>query len=256
MESHDAQLAVHDRLWAWFETHKKQVIWGAVVVLAAGLVTSIVISVRNVREANANEALSRAIGNQRAAERLIELSTNAPAWKAAQLQQAQLKGAEELLKVADDYANTDGGVRALLLGAAGLFTAEKYPEAKTQFDRFRKDYRDSPYASQAMFGAAACLHAQGQTNEAVAAYNDIVKRFPGDNAGFRAKLALARLYEGQNKLSQARDLYEELLRAFGNSSSVGTESYVHLRELMTKHPELSPAGPAATNAPALNVGQP
>mgnify|MGYP001121500610 CR=1 FL=1 len=48
--------------------------------------------------------------------------------------------------------------------AAAYFSDAKYTEAQTQFERFVRDYRESPLLGQAMFGVAACLDAQGKTS--------------------------------------------------------------------------------------------
>jgi len=253
MESNETQLAIQDRLLAWFELNKKQILWGAIAVVAAGVVTGFYVSHQNAKELDANEALSKVITAERAnAERAQAAEAKSPG---AALK-VDLDAAADYLKVVADYPNTDAGMRALLLGATSLFTAGKFPEAQQQFEKFVSRYRETPFASQAMYGVAACLGAQGKTNEAAAAFNDILKRFPNDNVASQTKLAVAKLDEAQNKLPQARDLYDELLRTFGNNSLLGSEAGFHLRGLFVKHPELFPARTGPTNTPAMSIGQP
>ena len=107
-----------------------------------------------------------------------------------------------------------------------------------------------------MLGVAACLNALGQTNEAKAAYSDVIKRYSSDNVASQAKLALARIYEAQNDLPKAKELYAGLRDTFGNNSALGSEAMIRLQDLFTKHPELFQDTSAATNAPVISPGNP
>ena len=144
--------------------------------------------------------------------------------------------AEAYLKVAAAYPNSRAGARALLLAAGSLFVDGKYPEAKTQFERFKRDYSDSPFMGEALLGIAACLDAQGKTREAMAAYKDLIDRHSGDSNVPQAKFALGRLYEAQNEPEQARNLFEEVERS-DPYGSLGDEAGMRLEELKTKYPK-------------------
>lgn len=237
MESTVTELPIHDRLWAWFETHKKQVLWGVVAVVAVGMGVGFFTWLQREKQTRANEALSRALNRDAGgAER-----PDAP---------------EALLRVAAENPNTAAGGRALLLAAGDLFAAGKYPEARSQFEKYLREYRETPFASQALLGVAVCLDAQGKTNEAVAAYNDIVQHHSSENVALQARLALARLYEAQNKLEQARDLLLELARAQTPNSMITREAVLRLEELFAQHPNLVPARPAMSVLPPANVRKP
>src|SRR5206468_13495 len=58
MDSDAAQLPLSDRLLAWFETNKKQALWGAVIIVAAGLVVGFMMWRKAEKEVEAGEALS------------------------------------------------------------------------------------------------------------------------------------------------------------------------------------------------------
>jgi tetratricopeptide (TPR) repeat protein len=236
MESNSAQLALHDRLSAWFEIHKRQVLWAAIAVTAAGLGTGFFIWRRNEVDTRANEALSRITSRGLGNEQRSEIS-------------------EALVKVAAEYPNTDAGGRALLLAGASLFADSKYAEARAQFEKYLRDYRETPFAIQALLGVAACLELQGKTNEAVIAYKDIVDHHSGENVVPQAQFALARLYEAQNNLEQTRDLLLGLARP-GPYSSISAEAGERLQELIAKHPDMAPRRPALTNIPTLNLRNP
>jgi predicted negative regulator of RcsB-dependent stress response len=231
MESNVTQLSIHDRLWAWFETNKKPALWGTAVVLLVAFGVGYFAWHQRERQTRANEALSKALS------------------QTANGEEQAGAAAERLMKVAAENPNTAAGGRALLLAAADLFVAGKYPEARSQFENYLRAFRETPFAGQALLGVAACLDAQGKTNEAVAAYTDIVQHHTSENVAAPARLALARLYEAQNKLEQARDVLVELTRN-PNPNSTTAEAMARLQELMEKHPNLAPARPAIAMPPA------
>ena len=237
MQSEVAQLPVGHRLYAWLETNKKQVLWGGGIVAGLLVIILLINWNKNQQELKASEALS-------------EVST-------VQFGNPGAKpDAEAYLKVAANYPKSSAGTRALLLAAGNLFVEGKFPEAKTQFERFTREYHDSPFMGQALLGIAASWDAQGKTNEAVAAYKNLVDHHPGESVIPQAKFALARLYEAQGKLEQARIYFEELNRTepYG---SLGSEAGMRLEELMSKNPGLVPKPvTAATNAIPLAVPKP
>ena len=235
MESNVTELPIHDRLLAWFETHKKESLWGVAVVLVVGLGIGFFLWRENERQAGANEALSRILGRSSTSSELPLLP-------------------ETFLKVTAEHPNTDAGSRALLLAAASSFSRGRYADAKAQFESFRRDYHDSPLVNQALLGVAACLDAQGKTGEAVTVYNDILQHYSTDNVAVQAKLALAGLHEKQGKWEQARDAYSELIRA--NMGSISSEAGMHLGELFARHPELAPTKQSSTNPPAFALPKP
>jgi predicted negative regulator of RcsB-dependent stress response len=238
METVAGQLPLSHKAWAWFEANKKQTLWGTGIILAAGVVIAYFLYHRNEADIAASEALSN-----------------------VSLQQAPGAGsradtAEAYLKVAATYPKSRAGARALLLAAASLFVDGKYSDAKTQFERFKRDYSDSPFLGEALLGAAACLDAQGQSREAMAAYKEVVDRHAGDSNLAQAKFALGRLHEAQNEPEQARNFFEDVERAepYG---SLGDEARMRLEDLKTKYPKLFlPITPPPTNSAPLKVGKP
>ena len=220
MQSEVAQLPLSHRLYGWFETNKKQVLWGGSIVAGLVLIICFFNWNKSQREIAASEALS-------------DVST-------AQFGNPGARpDADGYLKVAANYPKSSAGARALLLAAGSLFAGGKFPEAKTQFERFTREHHDSPLMGQALLGIAACWDAQGKTNEAVAAYKNLVDHHPGETVIPQAKFALARLYEAQGKVEQARVYYEEINRnePYG---SLGSEAGMRLEELLVKNPALVP----------------
>jgi TolA-binding protein len=161
--------------------------------------------------------------------------------------------AEAYLKVAAEYPKCRAGARALLIAAGSLFAEGKYPEAKSQFERFRREYPDSPFIGEALLGIGACLDAQGKTSEAITAYKELIDHHPGDVVLPQARFALARLYEAQNEPEQARNLFEEVERT-DPYGSLGSEAGMRMEELKLKYPRLVvPPAPMPTNAMPFNV---
>src|SRR2546421_998644 len=58
MEKEAAPLPFFDRLWTWFETNKKQALYGAVVLVGGGLIAGYVYWQQTEKEIAAGETLS------------------------------------------------------------------------------------------------------------------------------------------------------------------------------------------------------
>jgi TolA-binding protein len=233
MESDAVQIPISHKALAWFEANKRQTLWGAGVLLVVGTIIAFFIYRQNEAEIVASEALS---------------SVAMP-----QASGARADTVEGYLKVVASHPRSKAGARASLLAAGGLFVDGKYDEAKTQFERFRREYSDSPFMGEALLGIAACLDAQGKTRDAMAAYKDLIDHRPGDSNVPQAKFALARLHQAQNEPEQARNLFEDVERSqpYG---SLGDEARMQLEELKTRFPKLlAPVTTMPTNAASLKV---
>jgi TolA-binding protein len=223
------QLPFSHKALAWADANRKPVLWSAAGLVLAGLIIGFFIYHHDQREVAAGEAVS--------AVAVPHLGGGA----------SQVGSAEGYLKVAAEYPGSQGGARALLLAASAYFTEGKYAEARTQFERFRRDYSDSPFVGEALLGMAACLDAQGKTREAMTAYEELINRRGSDYVVPEARFALARLYEVQNEPEKARNLFEEVART-DPYGSLGSEAGMRLEELKEKYPKLAaPAVPPATN---------
>ena len=232
MESNTGQLPLSHKAWAWFEANKKQALMGAGAVVVVGLIVSFYLYRQGEQDVAASEALSNVevphMNNPRGEE-----------------------SPDAYLKVAAEYPKSRAASRALLLAAGSLFQEGKYPEAKTQFERFTREFGPSPFMGQALLGIAACLDAQGKTDEAIAGYKNLVDHHPGENTVSQARFALGRLYEAKNEPEKARNQFEEVARE-NPYGSIGSEAGMRLEELNVKYPKLIPATPTSTNAVPQN----
>ena len=227
MESKVEQLPVWHKAWAWFEANKKPALYGGVALLVVGVIVAFFLYRQSVEETAASEALSKVSVSQ---------MTGAGGGSTA----------EAYLKVAAEHPKSSAGARALLLAAGSLYGEGKHDEAKAQFDRFKREYASSPFIGQALLGVAACLDAKGNAREAMAAYQDVIARRPGDYVVSQARFSLARLHVAQNEPDKARTLLEEVERG-DPYSSLGSEAGMRLEELKQKYPKLfAPAAPLPT----------
>src|SRR4051812_30652004 len=218
MENEAAPLPLADRLWTWFETNKKQAIYGVIVLVGGGLIAGFVYWRQSEKEIKSGEAFS-------------DVSEGQPGGVGA-----RPESAEAYLRVAANYPKSTAGERAMLFAATSYFFGNEYDKAKAQFDKFAREYRESALLGQALLGSAACLDAQGKTDDGISAYKNLIDHRAGDLVVPEAKFALARLYESQNKPEQARTLYEEIVRNDPYRSSIGDDASMRLEELRIKYP--------------------
>jgi TolA-binding protein len=231
MESDVTQSAAFYKTWAWVDAHRKQVLLGVGAVLIVGCGAGVFIWAQKQKQITASEALSR-----------ITIQNSVTGKPAAP---------EAYRKIADDYAGTSAGERALLMAGSRFFNDGKYAEAQAQFQEFLSRYQSSEFIGQALIGVAAALEAQGKTPEAIKAYKDIVDRHSTSSVMPQARLALGRLYEGQGNLTQAREVYQQLARP--DYGSIGQEAAMRLQTLLTQNPALTQPAAPSNNIPVLNL---
>jgi tetratricopeptide (TPR) repeat protein len=224
----DSEVTQSDKFYsllAWLEVNKKRVIWGAAIVAVASLTVFLIVRNRGQRENSASEALSE---------------IKAPLTPDALMPSGM---AEAYLKVADNYQNTQAGARARLLGATTLYTLNDYQRALDQFQQFLRDNPESTWLPQASLGVAVCLDSLKRTQEAIAKYDELIKRYANNPEAIRARMQLARLYEEQGKPDLALKLYEDIVK-LDRFSSQGSMASLRAEDLRNKYPSLT-----ATNVP-------
>jgi predicted negative regulator of RcsB-dependent stress response len=172
------------------------------------------------------------------------------------IQSGQVASAQvaPFLDVAKQYPGTSAGEYAELLAAESLFLNGKYPEAHQQFSKFIDNHSDSSLLPQAKMGLAAALEGEGNTSGAAQKYQEVIMAYPTDaNIISPAKLTLARLDEQLNKLDQALNYYTELARVNNPNDPWSLEARERGELLLSKHPELRKAPPAAPLPSATSV---
>jgi predicted negative regulator of RcsB-dependent stress response len=231
MDSDATQSDSYLRFVTWVQANLKRLIIGTVIVLAAIAVIAFISYEQGQKEVRASHALANVA---------VPLSPTAPMRPGT---------VDAYLKVAKEHAGTKAGARALLQAGAAYFVETNYSDAQKTFEQFLKDYPASDWIPQAHFGIASSLDAQGKTADAVAKFEEMRRRFANDATSDEVKLALARLFETQNKPADAHRIYSELVQA-NAYSGMGSEAGVRKEELEKKFPEL-----AKTNAPMTSLQQ-
>jgi tetratricopeptide (TPR) repeat protein len=227
-------------LVAWADARRKQLMWTAAAVAAVGLLVGLYFMHKNSHEAAGNAAF-------------FALKLPVPGKDAL-----TAADAAPFAQVADDYSDTTGGARAMLMAGRIYFEAGDFEKARAMFQRMLAEHSDYPLANEAAIGVALSLEAEGKLAEATARMEDIVRRGPQDSTWTQAQSALGRLYTEQNHPDRALEAYKQLLSANDNDSWT-MEARPQISDLLDKYPALRqqlapPAKPATP--PVLDVGKP
>lgn len=148
--------------------------------------------------------------------------------------------AENYLKVAQEYENTPAAAQALVRAGATYFAAGEYQKAQDAFARFLNNHSDSAWVSQAQYGLAACLEAQGKNPEAIAKYSDFLKSYSADPAADQARFSLSRLYEKTSQPAQALDVLTKMTNGLPPFSPIAGEVQERMKAIYAKNPALAP----------------
>lgn len=214
----------------WLDANRKRVILGAAIVAIVAAGIAIAVWWKDQRQLKAAEALSA-----------VRVPFNP-------METPDVRVADEYLKVSQDYSGTKAGAQALLKAGSVYFANGQFAKAQEQFQRFLKEYSDTPWVSTAQFGIAASLDAENKTTDAIARYNDFLRAYANDPAADEARLSLARLYEKANQPAQAIETLSKMTNA-APFSPIGGEVQDRLKALYAKHPNLAPA-PTPRTLPA------
>jgi tetratricopeptide (TPR) repeat protein len=207
------------RFLNWLEANRQRAIAAAGIIAVLALVVSFYLWEQGQKKTEASEALSAITGPD----------------------------PDAYLKLVAEYPNSDVAPRAVLMAAGDYFTAGRYADAQTQFERLLQDYPDSSLRPQAYFGEASCADAQGKAADAIQDYKDLLARYPSDDLVPQVRSALARLYETQGKPELAVPIYQEQARE-ESYNSLGLEANVRLQALLAHNPGLAKtAAPAPTS---------
>jgi TolA-binding protein len=227
MEIQDAPAAYFFKLWPKIEANWIRIAAGGGVVVVIATLISFYSWQRDQKEITAGKALTQSV-------------MFAPRNDAGN-QQADL-----FLKIAGDFQGTSAGQRALLQGAAMLFEAGRYADAQTQFQKFLDIHPDGFFAAQAALGVATSLDAQDKTDLAAGAYQKVINISSDVAAANTAKFALAQIDERQNKLSDAMNLYDDIVRNNPNSEAAQRAMEFKMK-LPSAPPSTTPAAPFKPN---------
>ena len=229
MQAQDAPTLFIYKLWPWIEENRKQIIIGAVAIVAVVLVYSFISYRHDQGEITAGQAMTHAA--LQAQERTTTSDELAKAY----------------LAVATDHPGTAAATRAQLQGATGLFEAGQYADAQTQFQKFLDANPDSPLKATATFGVAASLEAQGQAAQALTFYQRVADDADPSTL-LPAKFAVARLDEQAGRPADALTYYEAVASAGGNTQ-LGAEAGIRAIQLKATVAPEKTAAPSVLSKP-------
>ena len=143
---------------------------------------------------------------------------------------------------------------AIYLSGESAYEAKQFDKAKEAFDRVRKDFASSPYVADAVEGLGCMAENQGQYQEALGFYNEIIQKWPNSFTRRRQKLNIGRCQERLNGFPEAIAAYQAQAEDFPGSS-FETEAKAALDRIKKGHPDLFPkdaeaAKPAEGTTPA------
>lgn len=226
MQAQDTATAYFFKAWSWVESNIKQVALGIVIVILVAVVAAYYFWRQNQTEVDAGQALTQA---------LMSVEANSDA--------GQLANA--FLKIATDYSGTQGGGRALVLGASTLFESGKYPEAQAQFQSYLDTYHSGPFGSLAALGVATSLEAQGKIDAAANAYQRVINGYSEPNTVDAAQFALAKIDEQQGRFVEAENFYRTVARNNPNSA-MGSEAAFRAYQLNLRSSTATPSNTVST----------
>lgn len=232
MESQDAAADFFFRLWPWIEANKNKIVGGAAIIVLAVVVISFVSWRHTANQVEAGEAMTQA---------LLSLPPNA----------APAQVAASYLDVANTYAGSVAGGRALLQAAAVLFAEGKYTDAQMYFQRFADENPNSELFGQALLGVAKSLEAEGKDNDAAGKYQYIISNAADSESVIAAKFALAEIDMQENNFADAERLFQDVAQS-DPYGALGQQARAYAFEMNSKAPVAPSTAPApkAESAPA------
>jgi tetratricopeptide (TPR) repeat protein len=129
-----------------------------------------------------------------------------------------VRASEELLRLREDYPQSDCSERSYLIEAAYHGSVGNYSFAQQTLLTLSTRFPGSPLVAQSIFEAALYCEKRGVDlyADAVRLYNELVERFPEDPLLFTAQLKQGDLLRKMNDFAGAQIIYETLIYTYPN----------------------------------------
>jgi TolA-binding protein len=234
MESQDSAATLFYTWWPRIEANKNKIVGIAGGIVALVAIISFYSWHSKQTQIDAGDAVT---------EQIISLQPGVDPSRAA----------DGYLNVYTEHEGTLAGERALLQGAAILFTEGKYTDAQMDFQRYLDARPDGQFSGQASLGVAKCLEAEGKLNDAAGSYQHIISDIADAQAVVAAKFALAQINVQQKNYADALRLFQDVAQS-DPYSATGSEAAQYAYDLRSKVPstQTAPASPTATAPFQLN----
>lgn len=123
----------------------------------------------------------------------------------------EAKTPQQLEEVIARHGSLPVAQTALLSLAKESFNSGDIAQARAQYERFVKEYKNSESLPVAEFGLASCLEAEGNYDSAATQLDAFVKKYTTSYLRPQAILNIARCKKMTGKLDEARILLEDFL---------------------------------------------
>ena len=137
-----------------------------------------------------------------------------------------LDGTDEwtgLLEIADDYGNTDAGNLAYFYAGDALYKLGEYDQALDMFEAFDKE--ENLLGAGAIAGEAAIHEIKGEFQEAGETYERAAEFYESDLTTPVYLFNAARAYEEAGAFEEAVAAYEEVVERFPDSIQAGAADF-------------------------------
>lgn len=105
-------------------------------------------------------------------------------------------------------------------GEAATHQVTTYPRAESNLTRFLRIYPDDPRVDVALQALARVLMNQERNKEAIARYNELIRRFPNSRYATQAQFMIGYIYDQAKNYEQARIAYRKVIERYPESDLV------------------------------------
>lgn len=168
----------------------------------------------------------------------------------------QARNADELRRMADEYASTPAAPLALLFSASQFFLQGQYDAAQQAYDTFVQRHPEHAFHKAAVLGQVQCVEARGDYERALAGFREFAKANASDFLYPQAVMGEARCLEQLGRFDEARAVYEDYIAAHpdDNWSSQAESGLLFLDKTRRETLQGKPAAaPAVEMAPPTTV---
>jgi tetratricopeptide (TPR) repeat protein len=148
-----------------------------------------------------------------------------------------------LKSIVNQHSGRPAAEQARFMAAHQQYLRGAYAEARALFEEVGRGPMPD-LAQAALLGIAACLDAENKVQEALEAYQRVIRLEDSPMLSMQARLAKARLHESLGQPTEALRLYDGMTDS--TASSGAAEARIRRADLLRKHPELAPL-PTMTN---------
>lgn len=182
----------------YFNQNSKNIIIGAVVVLAIIFIVVMMARSRRLAELDASEQLAKANAEMAAGN--------------------TLQAKDILLNLIDNFSGTKSASRGVYMLGQYHYQNQEYNQAIEYFDRYLDDHANDPVLTPAAYsGKGACLEQLGKLIEAGQTYEKGAKKFKDTFLAPQLLMNAGRCYTLTKNFANAKSCYEMVIEEYADS---------------------------------------